>query len=105
MLSSLRGVVSRWAIIAALVLLSVGLTGCSAVRFGYNQAPELVYWWLDGYADFDDPQSRRVRDMLGQWFGWHRRTQLPDYANLLQRAQADVLADSNNAQAVRMRTD
>lgn len=95
LLSSLRGVVSRWRIIAALLLLAVGLTGCSAVRFGYNQAPELVYWWLDGYADFDDPQSRRVRDMLGQWFGWHRRTQLPDYANLLQRAQADVLADTS----------
>ncbi len=95
LLSSLRGVVSRWRIIAALVLLAVGLTGCSAVRFGYNQAPELVYWWLDGYADFDDPQSRRVREMLGQWFTWHRRTQLPDYAGLLQRAQADVLADTS----------
>jgi len=94
LLSSLRGVVSRWRIIAALLLLAVGLTGCSAVRFGYNQAPELVYWWLDGYADFDDPQSRRAREMLGQWFSWHRRTQLPDYAGLLQRAQADVLADT-----------
>ncbi len=94
LLSSLRGVVSRLRIIVALALLAVGLTGCSAVRFGYNQAPELVYWWLDGYADFDDTQSRRVREMLGQWFTWHRRTQLPDYASLLQRAQADVLADT-----------
>ena len=93
--SSLRGVVSRLRIIVALVLLAVGLTGCSAVRFGYNQAPELVYWWLDGYADFDDAQSRRVREMLGQWFAWHRRTQLPDYAGLLQRAQAEVLADTS----------
>lgn len=93
-MSSLREVVSRLRIIVALVLLVVGLTGCSAVRFGYNQAPELVYWWLDGYADFDDPQSRRVREMLGQWFAWHRRTQLTDYAGLLQRAQADMLADT-----------
>ncbi len=93
-LSSLRDVVSRLRIIAALLLLAVGVTGCSAVRFGYNQAPELVYWWLDGYADFDDAQSRRVREMLGQWFAWHRRTQLPDYAGLLQRAQVDVLADT-----------
>lgn len=92
--SSLQGVVSRLRIIVALVLLAVGLTGCSAVRFGYNQAPELLYWWLDGYVDFDDAQSRRVRDMLGQWFAWHRRTQLPDYVNLLQRAQAEMPADT-----------
>ena len=66
LLSSLQGVVSRLRIIVALVLLAAGLTGCSAVRFGYNQAPELVYWWLDGYVDFDDAQSRRVREMLGE---------------------------------------
>ena len=94
-LSSLRDVVSRLRIIVALVLLAGVLAGCSAVRFGYNQAPELVYWWLDGYADFDDTQSRRVRERIGQWFAWHRRTQLPDYASLLARAQADVLADTS----------
>ena len=89
-----RNVVSRLRIIVALSILAWGLTGCSAVRFGYNQAPELVYWWLDGYVDFDDAQSRRVRDMLGQWFAWHRRTQLPDYAALLARAQAELPADT-----------
>jgi hypothetical protein len=93
--SSLQGVVSRLRIIVVLAVLSAVLAGCSAVRLGYNQAPELLYWWLDGYADFDDAQSRRVREMLGQWFSWHRRTQLPDYAGLLVRAQADVLADTS----------
>jgi hypothetical protein len=93
--SSLQGVVSRLRIIVVLAVLSAVLAGCSAVRLGYNQAPELLYWWLDGYADFDDDQSRRVREMLGQWFSWHRRTQLPDYAGLLARAQADVLADTS----------
>ncbi len=79
----------------ALVALAGVLAGCSAVRFGYNQAPELVFWWLDGYADFDDAQARRTRDRLEQWFAWHRRTQLPDYAELLVRARADVLADTS----------
>lgn len=85
---------SRLRIIVALIVLAWGLTGCSAVRFGYNQAPELAYWWLDGYADFDDAQSLRVRDSLAQWFVWHRRTQLPDYAALLARAQAELAADT-----------
>lgn len=83
----------RW-IIGLLCVVLGGLGGCSALRFGYNQAPDLVYWWLDGYADFDDAQTPRVRDAIADWFQWHRRTQLPDYAALLARAQADVLADT-----------
>jgi hypothetical protein len=81
-------------IIGALCAVLVVAGGCSAIRLGYSQAPELLYWWLDGYADFDDAQTRRVRDALGRWFAWHRRTQLPDYAALLARAQADALADT-----------
>ncbi len=70
---------------------ALGLLGaCSALRFGYNQADELAYWWLDGYADFDTQQSHRVRQALTQWHSWHRRTQLPDYTALLVQAQAEV---------------
>ena len=32
-----------------------------------------------------------MREGIDRWFAWHRRTQLPDYAALLVRAQADVL--------------
>ena len=76
----------------ALAVLAVG--GCSAVRFGYNQAPDLAYWWLDGYADFDEAQTLRTREGIAGWFAWHRRTQLPDYARLFARAQAEALADT-----------
>jgi len=77
----------------ALLLATVLLGGCSALRLGYNQAPDLAFWWLDGYADFDDNQSLRTRDGLAAWFAWHRRTQLPDYAGLLVRAQTEIVAD------------
>lgn len=97
----LRNVVSRLRIIVVMGLLAGLLAGCSAIRFGYNQAPDLLFWWLDGYADFDDAQAPRVRESLAQWFAWHRRTQLPDYANLLARAQADVLADTTPDRACR----
>jgi hypothetical protein len=46
--------------------------------------------WLDGYAEFDDAQTLRVRAALDEWFAWHRRTQLPDYADLLARARAEL---------------
>ena len=67
------------------------MAGCSAVRIGYNQAPTLAWWWLDGYMDFDADQAPKVKDALNQWFAWHRATQLPDYADLLAAAQAQVL--------------
>ncbi|MDH5539725.1 MAG: DUF6279 family lipoprotein [Rhizobacter sp.] len=82
----------------ALCLALTLLGGCSALRIGYNQGADLVYWWLDGYADFDDAQARRARGALSDWFAWHRRTQLPEYARLLARAQADVAADTSPEQ-------
>lgn len=73
-----------------MIAASVLLGACSALRFGYNQADELAYWWLDGYLDFNEAQTPRVRDALAQWLAWHRRTQLPDYAALLARARAEA---------------
>lgn len=73
------------------------LGGCSALRLGYNQAPDLAFWWIDAYADFDDNQSLRVRNGLASWFAWHRRAQLPEYAALLVRAQGEMAADTTPA--------
>lgn len=82
---------------AIITVLCVVLAGCSAVRLAYNQADQLSYWWLDGYFDFDDTQTPRIRQAIASWFAWHRRTQLPDYADLLVRAQKEVLADTTPA--------
>ena len=70
------------------------LGGCSALRIGYGTAPDLVYWWIDGYVDFNGAQTPRAREAIRQWFAWHRRTQVPDYAAQLARAQTEVLADT-----------
>ena len=81
----------RQSIIAALLALAVALTGCGlAVKLGYNQGSPLAFRWLDSYVDFDDAQSLRVRTALDEWFVWHRRTQLDDYADLLARAQSEL---------------
>ena len=80
-------------------------SGCSALRLGYGTAPEIVYWWLDGYVDFDHAQSQKVRDAVARWFAWHRRTQLPDYAALLARARTEVLADTTAARVCEWQAD
>ena len=80
-------------------------SGCSALRIGYSTAPELVYWWLDGYVDFDHAQSPKVRDAVARWFAWHRRTQLSDYAALLSLARTEVLADTTAARVCEWQAD
>src|SRR5690348_9317799 len=79
--------------IVALVLVLFTLAGCSAVRFGYNQADHLTYWWVDRFVDFNDAQKPRVREGLVQWFSWHRRAHLPAYATVLVNSQNLVLED------------
>lgn len=91
----------RWLAVAAALVLALGVTGCSALRLGYNQGHDLVFWWLDGHADFDAEQAPRVREALRGWFAWHRANELPGYAALLAEAQREVLEPAQAAQACR----
>ena len=72
---------------ALLLGAALGLGGCSAVRLSYNNAPDLMHWWLDGFADFDKAQSQRVRTDLAALARWHRQEELPLVAELLQNAE------------------
>lgn len=67
----------KWPSIIGLLLLAVLMQGCSAVRLGYNNAPQLAYWWLDGYFDFDRAQSVKVRADLQTLLNWHRKEEVP----------------------------
>jgi hypothetical protein len=73
-----------------LMLAGLAVSGCSMVRLAYDQAPNLVYFWIDGYVDVNGEQTPPLRDAIDRWFAWHRRTQLPDYADLLARVQREV---------------
>ena len=74
------------------------LAGCSALKLGYGQADSVTYWWLDGYLDFSDAQTPRVREHISAFWTWHRKTQLPDYAHLLDRAQKEMKQGATPAQ-------
>jgi hypothetical protein len=79
---------SKSARIITVVLTALLLQACSAIRLVYNQAPELLYWQLDGYVDFTSAQTPRVRDELAALMLWHRQEQMPRYAQTLAQAQA-----------------
>jgi hypothetical protein len=81
-------------LIILLVPALFSLTGCSIIRFGYNQADHVTYWWLDRFVDFDETQGSRVRPALAHWFSWHRREHLPRYAGLLTHSRTMVLEDT-----------
>ncbi len=70
--------------LAGLALALLG--GCSAIKLAYNSAPDFSYWWLDGYADFNDEQTALVREELQRLHRWHRSSELPRLADLLQQA-------------------
>ena len=73
--------------------MSVILTGCSAVRLGYNKLPDIASWWLDSYIDFSDTQGPQAKVALQKLQTWHRKEELPAIAELL--VQAQTLAPQN----------
>ena len=86
---------SNSARIISLLVLACLLQACSAVKLAYNQAPELAYWYLDGYVDFSSEQSAQVKDDLNRLQTWHRQTQLPIYIDTLQKMQQKIPLDVN----------
>lgn len=73
-----------WLPLLALLLLQ----GCSAIKLGYQQLPTLSYWWLDSTVSFNGTQATAAKQAVDTLHQWHRRDELPVYAEMLQRAQA-----------------
>ena len=83
----------------------IGLSGCSTLKVVYNSSDDLIYWWLDGYADLQDGQKQFTRDALTDLQRWHRQQQLPEYVNLLKLMQAIAPHDITPAQVCAVTED
>jgi hypothetical protein len=81
------------------MLVAALLPACSTVKLAYNQAPDITYWWLDGYFDLNEQQSPKVRDALAKLLAWHRSSELPKVAALLQKTQAAMPGPISSQQA------
>ena len=99
---------SIWGRIIGLLALPLMLGGCSAIKIGYNAAPDVVYLWLNGFVELSDTQSPRVKEDLTRLLQWHRATELPRYAALLdeieQLAPGDISAQRACTVAQQVRT-
>jgi len=70
----------RWFVLFLCLL----LVGCSATRLVYNQLDWAIVWSLNGFFDLNDEQETQLRDAVARNLEWHRRTQLPKYAQFLR---------------------
>lgn len=93
---------SRLVRIIGALALGAALGGCSAIKLGYNNLPELAWWWLDGYMDFNDAQRTPVREALTRMHQWHRANELPRYAQLLARVEQMAAADVSSEQVCQL---
>lgn len=63
------------------------------VRTFYNNAPEVVGWWLDDYFDFTNSQKAVLEPALHRVHKWHRHHQLPEYIAMLQELKLAASKD------------
>jgi hypothetical protein len=85
-------------------ILSVGLllltvTACSAVRFSYNNAQELTYWWLNSYVQFTAEQKPVIKAELAKLHEWHRFNEVPVYIDILQSLHHQAEHDITSKQS------
>lgn len=92
-------IVSRTGRIIGLLVACAALAACSTIKLGYNNLDDISYWWLDGYVDFSDDQTVRVREDLARIHRWHRTQELPQVARLLQGLERLAPGDVTAAQA------
>ena len=71
-----------------LLCLLLGLSGCSAVRFAYNNADVYLRWQLTKYLDVQGAQSEELDQHIAAFLGWHRANALPQYIKLIHEANA-----------------
>ncbi len=93
---------ARRVVITSVALL---LTACSSLRLGYNNADTLLVYGLDSYLELNDKQIRLAQERVMALLAWHRQTQLPQYSQVLQRAQGTFSGEVRAGDLLALRTE
>ncbi|MEM1432670.1 MAG: DUF6279 family lipoprotein [Pseudomonadota bacterium] len=78
--------------VVGLALLLVLCSGGCSLKFAYNNADRLIRWGLDDFIEINGEQRSYLDGELDRLLYWHRTTQLPLYANYIERLNARVAA-------------
>lgn len=69
------------------VLLTLLLSGCSMMRLGYDYLDNIAEWVAQDYFDLEPPQRENFSKQFRALHAWHRREQLPEYAQFFSEAR------------------
>lgn len=76
----------KWSTLC-LCLLSLALGGCGTfMRIAYNHGDTAVSIYANDYFDLNDRQTEMLRARFAHFQSWHRREELPRYAQLFDTA-------------------
>ncbi|MGH6612520.1 MAG: DUF6279 family lipoprotein, partial [Burkholderiaceae bacterium] len=76
------------------------MTGCAAMKLGYNNAETLAVIQLNSYMDLTQDQELTVKERMNALLAWHRSTQLRDYASFIDRARAKLAGQVTAADVI-----
>ena len=66
------------------------LAGCTALRLAYDNADAYLVFRAKSYLDLDARGSDELDERVDEFFDWHRRTALPQYARISDDAAKRV---------------
>ena len=62
------------------------LGGCTALRLAYDNADTYLLYRANSYLDLDSKSSDELDERIDEFFAWHRKNALPQYARISQEA-------------------
>ena len=68
------------------LLVALGLCGCSTARIIYENADTYLKWKAASYFDLHSEASEEMDERIDAFMGWHRSQALPKYAALIDEA-------------------
>ncbi len=87
-----------------ILLITVVMSGCSSnslvIRIMYSRMDNNLSHRLLAYAEFNDIQKQVIRQAVDDFFAWHRRNELPRYADFLGRIENQVRAGRVDQQLI-----
>lgn len=84
-----RRVVRLAAALTVLLAAVLGLAGCGT-QFLYNRLDTVLHFYVSTQVDLEDAQSRGLRRTLRELLDWHRRSELPRYAQFAESLARDA---------------
>lgn len=80
------------------------LTSCSS-KMAYRFLDWAIFWQVGQYVTLDSAQKRYAKDKVAAFHAWHRREELPRYAQYLRGLSQRLLQEDLTREQVHAETD